>query len=83
MKERKGRREGGKERERKEGRKEGRKSHTINSEFLTFQKDNLFLVGQGFSLRLHTCKPGVLPLEPISSSFCSGYFGDGVSPAIC
>jgi hypothetical protein len=32
------------------------------------------------NLGLHACKVSALPLEPFhTSSFCSGYFGDGVS----
>jgi hypothetical protein len=27
--------------------------------------------------RLHICKAGTLALEPHSSPFCSGHFGDG------
>jgi hypothetical protein len=33
--------------------------------------------GCGLNSGLHSCKAGILPLEPHFGPFCSGYFGDG------
>jgi hypothetical protein len=36
----------------------------------------------GLNSGLHSCKAGALLLSHSSSPFCSGYFGDGVSPEL-
>jgi hypothetical protein len=53
------------------------------------QSKNLFfvvvVVGRGLELSFHlcACKASALQIEPPSSPFCSGYFGDEVSRTIC
>jgi hypothetical protein len=42
----------------------------------------MYLWNWGLSLELHILAD-TLPLEPHSSPFCSGYFGDGISQTIC